>query len=294
MKWEALTIAIVGGDEREQEISRLAAETGAEVRAFGFPSPDGGIQKVHQATGAAAALRGARYALFPIPGLSLDGSLYAPSAPAPIVPDEQLLGELAEDAHIILGTADNRLREAADRTSVELHEYESDNELMLLRAPAIVEGALQVAIEHTRVTIHATEVAVVGHGTIGSLLARSLIALNARVHVFARNPVQRAAAHASGANAHPLDELPAFAPSLRIIFSTVPAPVLQKPVVEQLPPDALLIDLAAPPGGVDLEAARKLGRSAVWARGLGRRAPITVGASQWYGIRRRIEAIEEA
>ena len=93
MKWEELTIAVVGGDEREQEISRLAAETGAEVRAFGFPWPDGGIQKVHPATEVAAALRGARYALFPIPGLSLDGSLYAPSAPAPIVPDERPHGE---------------------------------------------------------------------------------------------------------------------------------------------------------------------------------------------------------
>jgi dipicolinate synthase subunit A len=30
----------------------------------------------------------------------------------------------------------------------------------------------------------------------------------------------------------------------------------------------------------------------VWARGLGRRAPITVGQSQWMGLRRYIEEIE--
>jgi dipicolinate synthase subunit A len=30
----------------------------------------------------------------------------------------------------------------------------------------------------------------------------------------------------------------------------------------------------------------------VWARGLGRRAPITVGRSQWAGIRKLIEEIE--
>ena len=29
----------------------------------------------------------------------------------------------------------------------------------------------------------------------------------------------------------------------------------------------------------------------VWARGLGSRAPVTVGRSQWGGIRRRIDAI---
>ena len=46
-----------------------------------------------------------------------------------------------------------------------------------------------------------------------------------------------------------------------------------------------------PPGGIDFEAAQRLGLKAIWGRGLGSRAPITVGASQWSGIRARIEAI---
>jgi dipicolinate synthase subunit A len=29
----------------------------------------------------------------------------------------------------------------------------------------------------------------------------------------------------------------------------------------------------------------------VWARGLGSRAPVTVGASQWSGVRPRIEQV---
>ena len=49
--------------------------------------------------------------------------------------------------------------------------------------------------------------------------------------------------------------------------------------------------IAAPPGGIDREAAAKLGLKFVWARGLGSRAPVTVGRSQWSGIRRRIEDI---
>jgi dipicolinate synthase subunit A len=195
---------------------------------------------------------------------------------------------------VIVGRADDRLRSAADRLGIGLHEYEGDRELMLLRGPAIVEGALQVAIENTEVTLHASAVAVVGFGTLGSLLARSLLALGARVHVFARNPAQRAGAYAVGADAHPLVDLDTLAGSLRVVFSTVPAPVVGPEVLERLPAGALVVDLAAPPGGVDLEAARELGVRSIWARGLGRRAPVTVGASQWLGIRRRIEAIEEA
>lgn len=293
MSWEALRIAVLGGDEREREIARRAAATGATVTAYGFPWPEGGIDGVRLARDPAEALRGAHYALLPIPGLAEDGSLFAPAAPAPIVPDGALLGELAEGAHLILGAADDRLRAAAEARGIGLCEYEHDRELMMLRAPAIVEGALRHAIELTDVTIHAAPVAVVGFGNVGAALARTLLAVGARVTVAARNPVQRASAYALGARPATLEELPALAPELAMVFSTAPAPVVGRDVLERLPRGALVMDLAAPPGGVDLDAARALGHRALWARGLGRRAPVTVGASQWAGIRRRIEAIEE-
>jgi dipicolinate synthase subunit A len=286
-------IAVVGGDEREQEIARLAAVDGADVRAYGFPWPEDGIPGVRAVETPVEALRGARYALFPIPGLAADGSLFAPSAPAPIVPSAELLAELELGGHVILGTADERLRAAAAKAGVGVHEYEGDVELMLERGPAIVEGALRAAIENTRVTIHGSAVCVVGHGTIGSLLARTLVLLGARVTVAARNPVQRAAARAAGADAVPLEDLPVLAPGLAMLFSTVPASVVDRGVLERLPQGALVMDLAAPPGGVDLEAAGELGHTAIWARGLGRRAPVTVGASQWRGIRKRIDTLEE-
>ena len=293
MSLAGIRVAVVGGDEREQEIARLAAAEGADVTAYGFPWPDGGVAGVALAAGAAEAMSGARYALFPIPGIAADGSLFAPAAPERIIPDEPLLSELAPGAHVILGAADGQLLAAAAATGVMLHEYEHDEELMLERGPAIVEGALQQAIANTRVTIHASRVAVVGYGTIGGILARTLVLLGAHVTVVARNPAQRAAARAAGAEAVPLDELSSVAARSAMIFSTVPAAVVGRDALAAVARGSLVMDLAAPPGGVDLDAARELGLVAVWARGLGRRAPITVGASQWAGISRRIQTIEE-
>jgi dipicolinate synthase subunit A len=288
--WAGLKIAVVAGDEREGEIARQAARTGARIDAYGFPWPEGGIPGVHLAAGAREALDGARIALFPIPGIAHDGSLFAPACDDRIVPDRELLSAMAPGAHIILGYPDEGLERAATELGIGLHEYESDRELMLMRGPAICEGALRLAIEHTDVTIHHSPVAVVGQGTIGGLMTRTLVALGARVHVFARNPVQRATAYTAGADPHPLEELVRMAPSLAMIFSSVPAPVVDDAVLAALPAGSLVMDLAAPPGGVDLEASRRHGHRTVWARGMGRRAPVTVGASQWTGIRRRIEA----
>src|ERR1700734_3053475 len=284
-----MKIAIVGGDAREQEIARLAVAAGASVRCYGFPwrGPDG-IAGAVLAGSAADAMRGADCALFPIPGIAGDGSLYAPDSPAPIVPDAALLRLLAPGAVIILGRADPRLRAAADQAGATLREYEDDTELMLLRGPAIVEGVLALAIGATEVTINAASAGVIGFGNIGGLLARTLRALGAEVHVFARNPAQRAAAYAAGCSAHPLDELPDLAPRLDMLFSTVPAPVARERVLSALPRGSLVVDIAAPPGGVDLDLARALGHQALWARGMGRRAPVTVGRSQWTGIARRI------
>lgn len=289
--WERLRIAVVGGDERDHVIARLAATTGAAVSAFGIPWPPDGVEGVTRAESAPGAATGANFALFPIP-LGVGLQLYAPSAGEAVMADADLLGALAPGAHVFLGRATPEFRRLADEMQVPFHEYDPDRELMLLRAPAIVEGALQRAIENTDITIHGADVVVVGYGMIGSLLARRLLGLGARVHVAARNPVQRAAASADGAATLTLEELPALAPDIQMVFSTVPARVVGREVLERLPRGSLVLDIAPPPDHADLDLAAELGHRAVWARGLGGRAPETVGASQWMGLRRSIEAIE--
>ncbi|GAB4149868.1 MAG: dipicolinate synthase subunit DpsA [Sphingomonadales bacterium] len=286
-QWKDLIIAVVGGDEREQEIARLAAATGASVRSFGFPGADG-IAGVDCVEDARAALQGADIVLFPIPGMTLDGAIFATEK---IIPDQDLLAGMAPNGHIILGKADNGLRSAAQALGLGLHEYEHDKELMLLRAPAIVEGALKHMIENTAFTIHMARVCVVGQGNIGTVLTRTLIALGARVTVAARNPVQRASAYTLGAETMALEEMEERAGEFDIMCSTVPVPLVTAAVIDRLPKHAMVIDLSAPPGGCDLDHARKTGRAGVWARALGRRAPITVGASQWMGIEKIIRDV---
>ena len=162
---------------------------------------------------------------------------------------------------------------------------------MLLRGPAIVEGMLKTIIENTDITIHKANIVMIGYGTIGELSARALVALGGRVTVAARNPVQRAAANAAGADPCELADLPGKLGTTDILVSSVPTQIVTRAMLEKLPKHALLVDLAAPPGGIDRDGAQALGLRFVWARGLGSRAPVTVGRSQWSGIRPRLEKI---
>lgn len=293
MSWQNTVIAIVAGDTREQEIARCAVKAGAAVRAYGFPWPDEGIEGVYHATDAADALKGADIALFPIPGISAEGALFGPKCPEKIIPTREILEGMKRPGDIILGWADPNLKGHCEALGITLHEYEWDVDLMLLRGPAIVEGVLKVIIENTQITIHKSNVCLVGQGTIGSLLTKTLVGLGAHVHVAARNPVQRAAAYAAGAASLTLEQLPEVLRTTDILIGSVPKRLLQRNQLELLPKRALLVDVAAPPGTIDRDVAAELGLKAVWARGMGARAPITVGRSQWTGISRRIEAILE-
>ena len=293
MNWSDLNIAIIGGDRREQEIARCAAATGACVRAYGFPWPESGIDRVQHTADAATALKDAHFALFPIPGIAPDGALFAPSSPERIIPTVAMLSAMRKPGHIILGWADENLKRCCDVLKIGIHEYEWDDTLMLLRSRAITEGMLKVIIENTDVTIHRAKICQVGQGTIGSLVTQTLYALGARVHVVARNPVQRAQAYAAGAESYEFAQIGDAMRECDILLSSVPAQVVTKEMLEKLPKHTLLVDLAAPPGGIDREAAKQLGLKFVWARGLGSRAPVTVGRSQWSGISRRIENLVE-
>ena len=64
------------------------------------------------------------------------------------------------------------------------------------------------------------------------------------------------------------------------MVNTVPAPVLGRAELENLGKDCLVLDLASQPGGVDREAAEKLGRRVIHALALpGKVAPVTAGAA---------------
>jgi dipicolinate synthase subunit A len=139
--------------------------------------------------------------------------------------------------------------------------------------------------------MHQSQVLISGFGRIGAALGHLLLGMRARVHTATPLAIEQAYAYQAGLSVYPLEQLPKIIGKMEIIFNTIPARIYDRELLKCLDPDTLLIDIVAPPGGVDREAAQELGIHFIWARGLGRFGPRTVAKSQWIGVERILREI---
>lgn len=143
-----------------------------------------------------------------------------------------------------------------------------------------MEGAIQIAMEELPSTLHGARALVIGYGRLGKLLAHRLSALGAKVSVAARSCADLAWIEAYGYGVEHSGQLEGWLCCYDLVVNTVPARMLDGSVLSDLRPGCLVIDLASKPGGVDFDAASRLGIKAIWALSLpGKVAPVTAGRS---------------
>lgn len=125
-------------------------------------------------------------------------------------------------------------------------------------------------------TLHGTKALVIGYGRVGKLTAHRLQNLGARVTVASRKCEDWAWAEAYGYGVEDSRQLLYWMGGYELIINTVPALILDEVHLERVQMDAFIIDLASDPGGVDMDAAARLGLNAQRLPGLpGKTAPKT-------------------
>ncbi len=111
-------------------------------------------------------------------------------------------------------------------------------------AALTAEAALGVGMEAAGRSLQHLEIAVIGYGRIAARLTRYLLALGAHVTVYARREEARLAASLDGARVYPVTSLARTLPSARLIYNTVPAPLLTKETTAHLT-DCAVVELAS-------------------------------------------------
>ena len=141
-------------------------------------------------------------------------------------------------------------------------------DFLILNAIPTVEGALEIAISETPVTLHGSHALVIGYGRIGKLLCSRLAALGASVTSAARNNDDFSWIEAFGYRSVNTLKLDGTLHTYDVIFNTVPCLVLTPARLRELKPACAIIDLASAPGGTDFKAAERLGLRCRWALSL--------------------------
>lgn len=269
-------IAVLGGDARQNAAADYLARKGHTVTTWGLPQPP---QVATACETAEQATQNADILLLPLPvtrdRLQLNGT---------DLPLGTLYTLLQNGMAVFCGRPDeDLLREAAQRGAT-VTDYSLDEIFMIRNALPTAEGALAIAMNALDRTMFGSSALVVGYGRIGKLLADLLLRMGAHVTVAARKPTDLALAELHGCrpllipNRGAGSVFPTVDRPYHVLFNTVPVPLIDERVLASLPRNTVLIDLASAPGGIDYDAAARLGRKTIIALALpGKVAPVTAG-----------------
>jgi dipicolinate synthase subunit A len=216
--------------------------------------------------------------LFPMFGTDERGLVKAKYSNSPIILNNDVLESIPPGVPLFIGWARPALKIAVQNLNINLIEIANRDEVAILNSIPSAEGAIQMAMEATNITIHSSESFVLGLGRCGITLVNMLKGMGARVTVTARKPADLARAEELGVRVIQYHDLFDAIGKAEIIFNTVPALILNRELLDQMSREAVIIDLASIPGGTDFEYAQMLGIKAQLAPGLpGIVAPKTAG-----------------
>lgn len=268
-----ITVAVIGGDLRQGYLANMFAAEGFKTCACLMEKFDSMSDKVDMVAPYKAAESGVL--ILPMP-VTRDGTtVSAQFAYSPLYISD-FVGMLAPSTVVVGGKCSAELFAAVAGRGARLIDYLQREELGVMNAIPTAEGALAIAMNETKRTIFGSSCLVTGYGRIGKILSKMLRDMGADVTVSARKCSDFAWIAANGYSSIRSDEIAGHVGDFDVIFNTVPHLLLDEFALAAMKPDAMIIDLASLPGGVDTEAAARYSVKVIQAQSLpGRVAPVT-------------------
>lgn len=260
-----MKFAVIGGDLRSALLCSMLAADGHRVYCYALEKAE-----LPPAVAKAGCLQGCVYGAdcIVLPCPSEKGGLLN----APFAAENHRMAEICSALWPGQILCAGKLSDASIAAAIDAGAQVED---MMLRpdfavgnAAITAEGAVGLLISGSDKTLWHSHTLVLGWGRIGSILALRLRALGAEVCVAARKSRDRATARALGCDAMDIPELEARLGEFDYIINTVPARVLSDAALCCIREDALLLELASPPGGFDRNLAENIGIKMLYAPGL--------------------------
>ena len=268
-------ISIIGGDLRLVKLAEMLYDEGAEVFTYGIENAEE-TEKIEakKCDSLEECVESSNIIIGPIPFSSNGETMNAPFSKQKISVEDLI--KMLNGKILIAGSIKQEVYNLANKYQVQVIDILKREELSVLNAISTAEGAIKIAIEETAKNLHGSNILVLGFGRIGKVLSHMLDGLGAKVACEARKNSDLAWIKAYGYEQVPLSELKENLDKFDVIINTIPYMVLDSENLQKVRQDALVIDLASNPGGVDKEAIKERKIKFVWALSLpGKIAPVT-------------------
>lgn len=285
-----MRFAVVGGDRRSALLCTLLLQDGHKVHSYALeqaPLP----AEIPKDDCLQACVYAADCVILPVPAQT-GGLLNAPLSSESLSMDA-LIGALWPGQLLCGGQLGDDGCRAAQREKLHVADVMRRPDFVAGNAALTAEGAISLLMAESERSIRDSRALVLGFGRIGKPLALSLAALGAQTAVAARSGADRALAAVLGLNALEYRQLEGLIGDFDFIVNTVPARILSEAALCCAAPEAVLLELASPPGGFDRRLAENIGLRTLHAPGLpGRYAPYSAALlirAAVYGAIRELE-----
>lgn len=270
------TFGIIGGDKRQIATARAIQSDGYTVCLSCFEK----LEQMLNAFGGSLPLEEcilcSDVIILPLPVTRNGITLNTPFSDKKVLFNDEF-AKLFRGKTVFCPMKDKILKTSRYWQDVKVYDFLNREEMQVCNAVPTAEGAIEIAMREYLGTINGSRCLITGYGRIGKVLAQMLKGIGADVYISARRKESLAWIKLNGyipVEHHNIINSGEF----DIIFNTVPAMILDAHIIAKIATNALIIDLASSPGGVDFESAKRMGVSAIHALSLpGKVAPKTSG-----------------
>lgn len=265
---------VLGGDLRNIKLAGMLADDGNRVYSFGQDRSDEILDdgRIEKCTSLKTAMEKAQFIIGPVPFSSNEDFINAPFAHDKIMIDD--LMKTNKGKIFISGSIKDDLKKKLDEKYMEVIDIMKRDDLAILNTIATAEGTIEVAIKNTDKILQGSRVLILGFGRVGKIVANKFSKMSAIVTCAARKVSDLAWIKAYGYNSLNINDMLYDLKEFDIIINTVPQTILRERELKHIDAEALLIDLASSPGGIDGKIAKSMGLNFIWALALpGRIAP---------------------
>lgn len=255
-------IAFIGGDKRMVYCAKAFSIDGYDVSLSGFEMLREKFSLNHLPIESSVLSSDA--VVLPLPCVKV-GKLNAPFSNSEI--KDEYLTALLNEKPVFTSMKSKLLSTFQNLNEDNIFDYSARDDFAIQNAIPTAEGALSIAIDNHEGAIFKSRCLVCGYGRIGKVLSKRLYDMGADVTVSARKQSDIAYIDSLSYKSIKTSEISSQKP-FDIIFNTVPFLVFDAYTLRKVAKNALVIDLASKPGGVDFEAASMLDIKAIEALAL--------------------------